>query len=162
MELFIDSLVGVGGDVGANSCVTEGLEELEGVGEHCGVGEDKEDVFCEEGFCFGFELGCGGWDGFEEEREDDVSHGEACGWECRGVVAKEGDEVVVATATGDCPEVILAVEDFEDWAGVVGEAADDGEVGLDEVAEASCFEVLEYGVEFGWWWGLNEVVEVVG
>jgi hypothetical protein len=62
----------------------------------------------------------------QHEREHRIAHGEADGG-C-GRAAHELDEAVVAPAAGDSP---LAADDhLEDHAGVVGQAADDGEIEL--------------------------------
>jgi len=67
----------------------------------------------------------------EDQAEDDIAHAEAHGG--RGWAAEEFDEVVVATAAGDCALGSAGFVDFEDHAGVVREAAHDGEIEVDPV-----------------------------
>ncbi len=102
--------------------VDEGFVGGVAVGNDEGVGADRGLRACD-----GFEeFDAGGHEFFivEEIAEDDITHAEATGggWGA----AEEFDEVVVSSATSDGS---LAVgECFEDGAGVVSEAAGDGEV----------------------------------
>ena len=71
--------------------------------------------------------------------------------------------VSVAPAAGDGAELGLLGEDLEDGARVVGEAADDGEVGFNEAAEAADVEVGEDLLEvFGGVVGTGDEVPDVG
>ena len=145
LELFAD-FGGGEGVVDAEVAGAEGLQGGEGVralGFVCNDegGVDGKGVLEGAGE---FELGAGGF--VQEEAEDDVAHGEAGGGHVGFAVAHEGAEFVVATAAGDGAEAVLEVEDFEDGAGVVGEAADDGGVNADVLPESAGGEV---GAEVG-------------
>jgi hypothetical protein len=145
LELFAD-FGGGEGVVDAEVAGAEGLQGGEGVRALGFVGDDEGGVDG-EGVLHGageFELGAGGF--VQEEAEDDVAHGETGGGHVGFAVAHEGAEFVVATAAGDGAEAVLEVEDFEDSAGIVGEAADDGGVDADVLPESAGGEV---GAEVG-------------
>ena len=80
-------------------------------------------------------------EGPQELADDDVAEAEPDGG--RGLAADRGEEVVVAAAAEDGAELALRVERLEDDAGVVGEAADDGDVEDDLVADAVDLEQRE-------------------
>ena len=70
--------------------------------------------------------------------------------------------MVVAAATGNGAEFASLVECLVNRPGVVGQAADDSIVDLDEVAQPSCLDVADDGGEFvGRLAALDEVVYLI-
>ena len=148
LELLAD-LGGGEGVVDAVACVSQGLEDAEGVWAALFVGEDEEEV-C--GVVVGdpaFHLFAGRRGVLDEVLEDDVAHAEAEGGEVDLSVAHEAEKVVVAAAACEGAFGFVAVEHLEDEACVVSEAADDGEVEFYEAVEAAGAEVVGEGSEAG-------------
>src|SRR5262249_21871132 len=126
LEEFADVLGGLGGAAGVQALAAEGGDD----GGQGGVGGGGAGGGDEEGGGKGAAVGdllVGGHEALvlEHEREDDVTHAEAD--RGRGGAAEEFDEVVVAAAAGDGPLGAGGLVDLEDHAGVVRQAADDGE-----------------------------------
>ncbi len=136
----VAGMEGFGGFRAAAELGDEGAEGLLGFGLVIG---DDEDVgteaggggaeFVEEVFSFGHEAAV-----LEDQGEDDVAHAEADGggWGA----AEHFDEFVVAAAAGDGAFFAVGFVDFEDHAGVVGEAAGDGEIPSTPIPNARGFK----------------------
>jgi hypothetical protein len=147
LELFAD-FGGGEGEIEAEAEVAELLDEGEGLGTQCFLCDDDVEIgggFAGEGGCHA--AGGGGAE-FDQLGEGDVAHAEAEGGEVEAAIAHEADEVVIPAATGDGAEGVAAVEDLEDDAGVVGEAADDGGIELVEGGHAAGVKIGGEGVEF--------------
>lgn len=118
------------------------LDEGEGVGTFFFVVDDEVDVAAGVPLAPRLELADGAGAFFDEEADDDVTHGKAHRGEVGFAVGEGRYESVVTSAARDGAQGTLGVEDFEDHAGVVGEAAHDGEVYFEVVAQAAGFEIV--------------------
>lgn len=133
LELFSDLFAG-SAVVGAKACIAEELDDGEGIVCSFRCSEDDERVEGGGGGEPRVALGESGWGFLDQVGEDDIAHAESEGGKPDASVAHGFDEGVVAAATGECALIFCAIEHFEDHAGVVREAANDGQVGLDIVA----------------------------
>ena len=80
--------------------------------------------------------------------EDDVTHRKTDRGQRHGAVAELADQVVVTAAAGEGAEFPATVERFEDDAGIVGKAADDPEIDLNEVGEAAGAKRIDHPIQF--------------
>ena len=109
------------------------LDDLEGFRAAGFVGDDDKHIArLREG---GLEFFGGGGGFVDEVAEDDIAHAEADGRQVGGSVAEALHKAVVASTSSEGAEVFRAVENLEDHAGVVGQAADDGGVEGDLVGD---------------------------
>ena len=90
------------------------------------------------------ELGGSGRSFINEVAKHDIAHAESHGGKIHAAIAQALDKTIIASATRQGAEVFRAVEDFENHAGVVGEASNDREVGLHEAGQAACGEGFEH------------------
>ena len=79
--------------------------------------------------------------------EDDIAHGETCGGQRNGPVAQLSDEVVVTASARKGAKFSRTIERFENDAGVIGEAAHNGEIDPGEASQAARFQAAHDLIE---------------
>ena len=162
-DLFVE--LGLGeGVVDADAGLAQLLDESEGVRALFFVVDDEVDVAAGVALAPSLELADGASAFLDEEADDDVAHREAHRRKVGFSIGEGRNEGVVASASGDGAEGAFGVEDFEDDAGVVGEAAHDGEVDFEVVSQATGFEiVLDFAQGLGLVDGVgDEVLQLLG
>src|SRR5271166_3733968 len=83
----------------------------------------------------------------QQVRKCHVSNRKAgCGQVCRAV-ANDRDQVVISTAPGESSVFLLAIKNFENKAGIVVEATDDGEIQLNKFLQTAPLQLLEQATE---------------
>ena len=83
----------------------------------------------------------------DEISNDYVANRKAHRGEVDFSIGQGGNEGVVTTAASNRTLLLFGIEDLEDHAGIVGEAADDGEVHLDIIPHAAGFQIVQDRIE---------------
>src|SRR5207247_2361884 len=120
-------------EIDAMAGFAQSLDERERVGPALFLGDDDVEIASVLAGQPGIALCRRGGDVCDEIGEDDIAHAEAERWQIDFAVAHQAEQLVVAPAASECAFVFAAIEDLEDDAGVIGEAADDGKIDINKV-----------------------------